>query len=384
MFFPIKLKGQLRLMESDLEPTHDLTKTEPILEVVEGDAKEKESDRSIVPNAFESVLEKYEEQPKYIETEAPVYKNRAFIGVICLIAGIAAGRLTMQPKIETRVITKEAPVVAAATNTPVEPPKVDDAFRELSSLAEFDPWEPMNGGFPLPPKSTQATIVGRSGGGVPSFSGPAPSGLSGRITPLDPGDFAGTLPNIGGPAGATTNLPTEPVPGGAPAGGNAKVVDGGQPISGGKEHYVSISMNGPDPEKGQGSISGIASSFGGSARTFTHMAEDGTVEARGVLVIVPAAKFEEAKAKIEGLGGATIDTSYDGLASDRQSQIQAMFVSRLAKLRDRQKDLLVDFLDDAQPVKIINEAIDNESRAVSATRLPGGMSGKAVFRVILK
>ena len=38
----------------------------------------------------------------------------------------------------------------------------------------------------------------------------------------------------------------------------------------------------------------------------------------------------------------------------------------------------------AQPVKQIIEAIDMESRAVSATRLPGGLSGKAVFRILLK
>jgi hypothetical protein len=56
----------------------------------------------------------------------------------------------------------------------------------------------------------------------------------------------------------------------------------------------------------------------------------------------------------------------------------------LAKLKEKKKDLLVDFLDDAQPVKQINEAIDIETRAVSATRLAGGLAGKAVIRVQLK
>lgn len=382
MYFPIKLKGHLRLMESEFEPNHDLPKSEPVLEVVEGDAKEPASETSIVSNAFEKVLEKVEEPTRYIETEAPPYKNRAFIGVVCLVAGIFAGRMTIQPKVETKIVEKEKPVLVTQQSSPEPTPKVDNAFRDLSNLGDFDPWQPLNGGFPLPPKSTQANIVARSGGVSPVYAAPPP-GLSGKITPLDPTDFSGSLPNIGGPNGSATNLPVQPVPGGKPN-GNAQIVDGGNSAPTGKEHYVAMSMDGPDPEKGQNSISAIASAFGGSVRTFSHMTENGTVEARGVLVIVPAAKFEDAKSRIEALGGASIDSSYDGLASDRQSQIQSLFVSRLAKLQDKRKDLLVDFLDDAQPVKQINEAIDTETRAVSATRLPGRMGGMAVFLVMLK
>ena len=114
------------------------------------------------------------------------------------------------------------------------------------------------------------------------------------------------------------------------------------------------------------------------------MAEDGTIEAQGVLLIIPASKYELAKTKIEGLGGATIDANVDGIASGEQSKIQGQFSARLSKLRDKHKDLLVDFLDDAQPVKQIKEAIDFEARAVSATRLPAGLSGKTVIRVLLK
>ena len=53
-------------------------------------------------------------------------------------------------------------------------------------------------------------------------------------------------------------------------------------------------------------------------------------------------------------------------------------------LAEQKEELLKDFEEAAQPVKQIIEAIDMESRAVSATRLPGGLSGKAVFRILLK
>lgn len=383
MFFPIKLKGHLRLMESDFEPTHDTPEIEPVLEVVEGDASKQEADRSIVPNAFESVLAQYEEHPKELDKEAPPYKNRAFIAVLCLVAGIFAGRLTTQPKIETRVIEKEKPVLVASNPTTPEAPKVDNPFRELNNLKDFDPWQPMNGGFPLPPKQTQANIVSRSGG--PSNYTPPP--LGGRIEPMDPGDIGmGPLPDVG--TKGAPNLPDNPLPGGGDANtskGEAKIVDGGKPaVASGKERYVSMSMNGPDPVKGQNSIASIASAMGGVARTYSHMAEDGTLESQGVLIIIPAAKYEEAKGKIEALGGASVEGNYEGLASEQSSRIQGMFSVRLAKLKEKKKDLLVDFLDDAQPVKQINEAIDLETRAVSATHLPSGLAGKVVIRVQLK
>ena len=362
-----------------MEPTHGLPASEPVLEIVEGDAKEPEVDKSIVPNAFEAVLEKYDSPPKLEEKEAPPYKNRAFIAVIFLVVGIVAGRLTTQPQIINRVVEKDRPVLVPTpteSKTP-EAPKVDKAFRDLATLNDFDPWQPLNGGFPLPPKSTQANIVSRSGG-LGAASVPQPSGLSGKISPLDPSDIGATLPPVG--TDGAIKMPQNPLPGGV----TDKQGTGNAAIVAGKEQYVSMSLDGPEPEKGQNSIASIASALGGTARAYSHMAEDGTVEYRGVIVILPAGKFEDAKAKISALGGASVESSYEGLASDRQTQIQSPFVSRLAKLQAKRKDLLVDFLDDAQPVKQINEAIDLETRAVSATRLPGNLSGKAVFRITLK
>ena len=211
--------------------------------------------------------------------------------------------------------------------------------------------------------------------------------MSGDIVPMDPTEVGGPLPRVGG--GGIT-LPENPEPAGKTPGKvdpkDPQIPDANQQKfePAGKERYVSMSMNGPDPSSGQSSLSGIANSLGGSARTFTHMSEDGTIESQGVLMIIPASKYEAAKTKIEALGGASIDANVEGNASGEQSKIQGTFITRLAKLREKQKDLLIDFLEDAQPVKQIKEAIDNESRAVSATRLPGGLTGKVVIRVMLK
>jgi hypothetical protein len=386
--FPENTKGHLSLMETDRELMHEI---EPILEVVEGDPSQDENGASepvtaIVPNAFETVLAQYDESqtPKYIEPEAPVYKNRALIAVICVLAGIFAGRLTTQPKVVTQIVTKEVPTVTFAKP---DVQKVDNAFRDLTDLKNFDPWQPMNGGFPLPPKATQANIVARGGGSSQPFNPPPPS-MRGNITPLDPTDMGGPLPNIGGKG---ISLPQNPEPAGknpktaaTDSQGTPTIAATGKDAVIGKERYVAFSVNGPEPTQGQSTLSSLATSMGGTARTFTHMAEDGTVEAQGVLLIIPASKYDAVKSKIEALGGATIDSNIDGNATSEQGRIQSSLIARLAKLRDKKKDLLVDFLEDAQPVKQISEAIDYESRAVSATRLPAGLTGKVVIRVMLK
>ena len=392
MFFPIKLEGHNRLKESDREPMQDSDATEPILTVVDGEVPEGESaveaETAIVPNAFETVLAKYDENhiPKYVEPEAPAYKNRAFIAAICIVGGIVAGRLTTQPKIETRIVNKDRPVLVASENPTAKEPQLNNAFRDLADLKEFDPWQPMNGGFPLPPKSTQANIVSRSGSSNANFN-PAPPSMRGSIEPMNPNDVVGPLPKIGGPGIA---LPANPEPGGKAStktsndGNPTSVVGATKPEVLGKERYVSMSVSGTEPSQGQNAISGIASTSGGSTRKFSHMNEDGSVEAQGVLVIIPASQFESVKSKIEALGGASVESNIEGNASSEQSRIQSVFTTRLAKLREKQKDLLVDFLEDAQPVKQIKEAIDLETRAVSATRLPSGLVGKVVIRVMLK
>ncbi|MBS1728780.1 MAG: hypothetical protein JST51_18840 [Armatimonadetes bacterium] len=372
-------------MESDREISHEHEASEPILQVVEGDAQEPVDIVEAEPSAFDSVMAQQGKPAKSVEPEIPVYKNRAFIAAICLIGGALAGRIaTSSPKTETKVVPQPAPAAAKSTpTTPTEAPQsVDATFHAIDNLNDFDPWQPLDQGLPLPPKETQAKVIERSTvvastapatNAKPNFS-PAPPSIGGHIVPLDPGDI-GPLPEVG--RHDAIDLPSDPVPGGQPD-ANAK------PTAAGNEHYLSISMNGPEPVKGQEQISGIASSLGGTARTFTHMKLDSTVEAQGVLVIVPAAKFAEAQKRIEALGGASIDSVYNGPATDRQSELQSTFSTRLSKLQDRRKDLLVQFLDDAQPVKQINEAIDFETRAVAATRLSGDMSGKAVILVRLK
>ncbi|HLO99844.1 MAG TPA: hypothetical protein VK171_14715, partial [Fimbriimonas sp.] len=262
----------------------------PELEVIEGDIVEPQPDRSIVSTENNGVLVAYEEpKPRYVEPEQPAYKNRALIAAVFAMVGILAGRMTMAPKETVRIVEKPI-VIPAATNAPVEEPvlAVANPFRNLANTEEFDPWQPLNGGFPIPPKDVELAIAARSGN---AFRPPNMSGTnfdaSGPIEPFDPALLPGGLPSV---TGDLNPLPNTPVPGG---GSTTKPNEGTNPPPvAGKERYVQIAMNGPAPEAGQKSLLSIAAGAGGTGRSFVHYTEDGTVEAHGVLLIVPAGQYE--------------------------------------------------------------------------------------------
>lgn len=394
MIFPIQLRGLRDLNDSGWQAPEGSNVDQPQLDIVEGlnlastEAEPIAPERAIVPDAFEQVLARVEAEqgPVYVAVQEPVYKSRPLIAVLFLMGGLALGRFTMEPQTITKVVEKIVP--AAASAKPEVPLlSVSNPFRKLATTTEFDPWMPLNGGFPIPPPQTQGKLLERPSGGFnpEDFNSPSPMrGNVGGMMPFDPG--APLKPGVGLPDANGTGITPGADPNQAlPDANGKKPAPGDTPGSKiASEKYVAMSLSGPEPSSGQSRILGIASANGGTGRSFTHMTEEGSVEAQGVLIIVPASAAEKVQSAIEALGGASVDATNDGNASAFQGSISGVFNTRLKKLRDKKEELLKDFEEAAQPVKQIIEAIDMESRAVSATRLPGGLSGKAVFRVLLK
>ena len=394
MIFPIQLRGLRDLNDSGWQAPEGSNKEQPQLELVEGsNLASAETDpvapeRAIIPDAFEQVLARIEAEqgPVYVAVQEPIYKSRPLIAALFMIGGLALGRLTMEPQIVTKYIEKVVPAAATA-KTEVPLLAVSNPFRKLATTGEFDPWKPLNGGFPIPPPQTQGKLLDRPSGSFnpEDFSSPNPiRGQVGGMLPFDPG--APLKPGVGLPD-ANGNTPEAGVvpDQGLPDANGKKPTEGDKPVNKvASEKYVSMSLSGPEPSSGQSKILGIASANGGTGRSFTHMTEEGSIEAQGILIIVPASAADKVQSAIEALGGASVEATNTGNASAFQGSISGIFNTRLKKLRDKKEELLKDFEEDAQPVKQIIEAIDMESRAVSATRLPGGLSGKAVFRILLK
>lgn len=388
MIFPIQLRGLKDLNDSGWEAPEGRNVDQPQLELVEGsnlastEAEPVAPERAIIPDAFEQVLARIEADEAPIEAPSaePIYKSRPLIAALCMIGGLALGRFTTEPQIITKVVEKLVPAVASAKpNVPTL--AVANPFRKLATTGEFDPWQPLNGGFPLPPTQTQGKLLERSGGFNPEDYN-APSSLKGQVggmIPFDPG--APQKPGEALPNAAGTGVDPTTAPGTSTQTGAGTDVPTAKVVG---ERYVALTLSGPEPSAGQSRILSIASANGGSGRGFVHMTEEGTVEAHGVLIIVPASASDKVQSAIEALGGAAIEMNNQGNASAFQGSISGIFNTRLKQLREKRVELLKDFEEAAQPVKQVIEAIDIESRAVSATRLPGSLSGKSVFRILLK
>lgn len=337
--------------------------------------------REITPNAFEEVMSREKE---IVLVAEPFYKNRAFIAAICIIGGVLIGKMsTVESKVIEKSVSPQQPLVATKTET--DPKNL--IFRNMRNLSEFDPWDPMNGGFPLPPQETQARLIESYTAPVAVEERPVPIprplqggfNQTGEIVPIEPG---AALPPING----GSRFPKLPSTVGQKENGSNGMSSNQStaPDSLTSERYVSMVGASNDPEQAATKAINSANGVGGYGRSFVHMTEEGSVEAHGAILLIPASKFDAVKSQLLGLGEVKIDGTIAGDPKEHQSAIQGMFNARLAKLRDKRKELLVDFLEDAQPVRLINDAIEQESRALQATRLSGKTSGRVAIRILFK
>ena len=76
--------------------------------------------------------------------------------------------------------------------------------------------------------------------------------------------------------------------------------------------------------------------------------------------------MDKALSDIRKLGQVTAEDKSEGTVKSRQSRLSAIFNSRLTTLRKRREELLIQFLEDADPIKTIDAAIDREARAIQA------------------
>jgi len=345
------------------------------------------SSKEAMPKGFSPFGQPYDPYRPEETTEERWYLNRAFIAALCIFAGVLIGKFVQDRPVQPAIAaalqyqsdkdsTNEDPIPRSESGTEPAEPLVKIPFRKLAAVEDFDPLNPLKGGFPIPPKKVEEKLV--SGGQVRvippadlrNLPGPMLEPLEGELPPFDPtsGD---TQP--AGPSGPGKGLPN--------------------PNGQGTAESVAVELDLPFAVGGAAvasadsvisRLNGIAAANGGKARTFDHMGVGGGVEGKAILLVVPIEKYAKAESAVRRVSGVSLDQSGRLSEGSRQSRLSAAFKTRLEELQQKRKELLVDFLEDSPVVKDIDVAIVAEARAVSASRLGGEAARQGAILVIVR
>lgn len=338
---------------------------------------------------FSSFGQPYEPYRPDDSTEDRWYLNRAFIAAACIFVGVLIGKLVqdrpVQPALAAAIqyqadrdAVSEEGQPGAKSSDPQEP-LVKIPFRKLASADDFDPLDPLKGGFPIPPKKVEEKLV--SGGQVrvippadlARLPGPMLEPLEGELPPFDP--TSGTTTSA--PSGSGIGLPD---PNGPRTG-----IEVSQPVA--VELELPYAVGGASAPSADGLVSrlaAIASANGGKARSFDHMGLGGSIEGKGVLIVVPIENYMKAERAARRVAGVSLDQAGRLSEGARQVRLSAIFKTRLEELQEKRKELLVDFLEDSPVVKDIDVAIVAEAKAVSASRLGGDSNRQGAILVIVR
>lgn len=338
-------------------------------------------------NGLSSFGEPYSPYKPEESGEERWYLNRAFIAAACIFAGVLIGKFvqdrpvrpTIAAAIQYQSDKDDIGVIPSAKpedNGEVQEPLVKIPFRKLASAEDFDPLDPLKGGFPIPPKKVEEKLV--SGGQVRvippadlrNLPGPMLEPLEGELPPFDPTSGETQASSASGPGKGLPN----------PSGG-------ANPETVAVELDLPYAVGGasvPSADGVVGRLSAIASSNGGKARTFDHMGVGGGVDGKAVLLVVPIEKYSKAESAVRGIPGVSLDQSGRLKEGPRQTRLSAAFKTRLEDLQQKRKELLVDFLEASPVVKDIDVAIVAEARAVSSSRLGGEAGRQGAILVIIR
>jgi len=323
-------------------------------------------------------------------TEERWYLNRAFIAAACIFVGVLIGKLVqdrpVQPVLAAAVQYQADRESAAIDLDPRKPKPADSGeplvkipFRKLAAADDFDPIDPLKGGFPIPPKKVEEKLV--SGGQVrvippadlARLPGPMLEPLEGELPPFDP-TTGNTQP---APSGNGKGLPS--------LAGSEQATNATRPVA--VDLELPFAVGGASAPSADGIVSrlnAIAAANGGKARSFDHMNLGGAVEGRAVLIVVPIENYARAESAARKVSGVSLDQSGRLSEGSRQARLSASFKTRLEELQQKRKELLVEFLEDSPVVKDIDVAIVAEARAVSASRLGGESNRQGAILVIVR
>jgi|GEM_PF-4948120 len=218
--------------------------------------------------------------------------------------------------------------------------------------------------FPMPPANPRQRD--RVTGGRRDFG--SSSGAAAEFA-------APTLPQPTTTSTLPKNLPTAPPKLTIPK-------DGVKGSGKGKASLVNVKQTTNDAQQSARELVAYAARLGGKASQLTEKGADNRPEVKGVLATIPGDKVQQMLKFAAELGAVVEKQSWAGSGNDRKERLQDQEKSRLDSLKRLREALLATYLEDAQPVKEVDEEIAKAQETLKEIKTESGGDKMAVVRIM--
>lgn len=228
-----------------------------------------------------------------------------------------------------------------------------------------------------------------------------------RLTPLQPdwmtrainGALSTTAPSTdnpgtqtGGPnqqpSGQTPNVEPPPsMPGGIVTGGAATGNMGLSPVKpppppvSRDVQLVKLDVYDANPVLEADAVEGFAKSLGATVRQLSDFKDADGREADALLILIPEDKVSVLMSYIEGKQPNVLDSSWKGDSDARQSRLFDEPERQLEAMERKRKELLMKFLEDATPVRVVDEAIAKLKTTIARMKIEPKLEKLAAIKV---
>lgn len=134
----------------------------------------------------------------------------------------------------------------------------------------------------------------------------------------------------------------------------------------------------------QGRMSTFARDAGGSSRPFVDYRAGQPQQSRGLLVVVPNDRLEEAFLEIVRVGSIAARDSWRGTAAGRRTRLAGDLLDQRDVLEKRRQELLVRWLEDAEPVRRVDEELAEVRRSLAEVELSRDTDAQAVIKITFR
>lgn len=348
-------------------------------------------------------------------TEKPAKRGVSSLvwGVLGLGVGIASTAVVLSHRpTGTTVAMRPTPSPAATSPASVPPAKNTTPIKPVLDATPDDKEgkkTPLEGsllqakGQPLPmnPFGDSALVLPK----LPLPDGRAP--LTGIIapgefptapnpTPLAPTKNPGTpatapaaKPSAGTPDGPGSKYLNELLAKGLPEPPPALTIPTTTPattptkpaVAEGQVRLVSVSRIAPDRAGAADNLTEVVKGFGGKVQVLTEQGSDRKPQVKGLLAFVPEKSAPDLLKELSSDGNYVEQFSWTGTPSARRARLVEDANARIASLKKLRTVLLVTYLEDAEPVKDVDEEIAKANKSIGELSTDEATDNMTIVRV---